>query len=614
MPESHHDAKSAWLWLVEKGGLEPEGRDSELLSMLKDRLDPETGNLEEALASATVTGFLNAFFGVVAPFVDMMRDLLEYFEAADATEGPINWVLVLGEQDEELEVDLDAFRKWIEIAEISSSGSRSVPILTYSGFWELRKGFYPTRTPDPNRRFEEDFRQPEPPIKDRQLTDWLGAYERGAGYLDLPAAVGHALSDPGAVGDVAALVVEIYSAIRAIAPNWGELDRKARLPSDDRDFWSAKGLRNFEHDRWVRGRVLDLAAYEQATADQQLLVSQELSRQFKDLPRRRMRYDITESDLEAILSLPAWKQRYELYSAWILTLLLKAMEGHSIQLHHDNGRLSFPFRKTLMASVLSAVPALEVYSERREPAVNPVGHGRKNNVQPDYSLWKQDETCPLVVESKQYNRSSTSNFAAALNDYAAAMRDAKVILANYGPVSDRVLAAVSEERRSRCVAIGYVHPEETKGRERFCEVVRDVVGKPNPRTNLKSALTAIGNARPELLVVDVSGSMRTSIDSPSGRASLSDLIAQTGVSRVATVDDHLVAEGPSTRSGLVRILSERGDGGTDLGPTVLDLRRTNPTMLVVTDDDGVKTLNGLDVRKIGAFPLGDSAVTVLLVA
>ena len=31
------------------------------------------------------------------------------------------------------------------------------------------------------------------------------------------------------------------------------------------------------------------------------------------------------------------------------------------------------------------------------------------------------------------------------------------------------------------------------------------------------------------------------------------------------------------------------------------LRRTNPTMLVLTDDDGGKTLNGLDVRRIGAF-------------
>ena len=76
MPEIHRDAKSAWLWLVEKGGLEPTGRDMPLLVMLQDRLDPETENLDEALANVTVTGFVNAFFGVITPFVGMMRDLL----------------------------------------------------------------------------------------------------------------------------------------------------------------------------------------------------------------------------------------------------------------------------------------------------------------------------------------------------------------------------------------------------------------------------------------------------------------------------------------------------------------------------------------------------------
>ena len=73
--------------------------------------------------------FLNTFFGVISPFVTMMRDLLEYFEAAGATAGPVNWVLVLGDDKTKLEVDLDAFRKWIRAVGRSKRRARTVPDL-----------------------------------------------------------------------------------------------------------------------------------------------------------------------------------------------------------------------------------------------------------------------------------------------------------------------------------------------------------------------------------------------------------------------------------------------------------------------------------------------------
>src|ERR1039458_5779836 len=65
---AHRDAKSAWQWLAKKGGIEPEGRDLPLVTMLKDRLDPEASGLAEALSKVTVTVFLNTVFGVISPF------------------------------------------------------------------------------------------------------------------------------------------------------------------------------------------------------------------------------------------------------------------------------------------------------------------------------------------------------------------------------------------------------------------------------------------------------------------------------------------------------------------------------------------------------------------
>ncbi len=508
----------------------------------------------------------------------------------------------------------DAFRQWTKATERTRPGARMVPILTYSDLWELRKRFYSTRPEDPNQKPASDFRQPEPRIKDRELTNWLAAYERRV-YLDLPGVVNRTLSDPGPVGDVAALLTEIYSAIRTIAGGADELRRKWRASDSGGDFWSAAGLGQFESDFWIRGRVLDLAAYEQATAAQQSLVREGLANQFRDLPRRRMRYDIDMSDLEEILSLPAWQRRYELYSAWVLTLLLKAMRGHQIELHHENGRLAFAFRETLMARVVSAVPPLEIYSERRVALVNPVGHGRSAGAQPDYSLWTtENPSCSLAVECKHYKRSSTRNFSDALNDYATALTSAQIILTNYGPVSDTVIEAVAPDRRSRCTALGQVHPEEPKGREEFCKIVRRIVGEPRPRADLKSAMGAIAGARPELLVVDISGSMSTIIDSAPGHASMTDLISQTGVTRIATVDDHLVAEGSTAGSGLVSILSKRGTGSTDLGPAVRSLLQKNSAMLILTDDEGIGTLSGLSARKIASLTLGSSSVSLLLVA
>jgi hypothetical protein len=206
----------------------------------------------------------------------------------------------------------------------------------------------------------------------------------------LPREVNLTLADSGPVGDVASLLIEAYSAIRAVGHNREELRRKGHMSQAGEDLWSARGLWYFESDYWVRGRVLDLAAYGKATKTQQREVVRQLTAHFKKRQRRRMKQGIDIGDVEQILSLPAWQKRYELYSAWVFTLLLKALEGHVIELEHDKGRISFSFRETLMARVLSAVPPTAIYSERRVPLANPVGHGRLAGAQPDA---RQMPTC-----------------------------------------------------------------------------------------------------------------------------------------------------------------------------------------------------------------------------
>lgn len=115
----HSDPLSAWNYLREHGGIELEGRDEGLDQRILERLDPVAPSLHEALAAATMEAFARAFFTAIAPFVAMFRDILDFFEHADATKGQDQWTLRLDEVD----VDLEHFRKWlrtwIEIANVT---------------------------------------------------------------------------------------------------------------------------------------------------------------------------------------------------------------------------------------------------------------------------------------------------------------------------------------------------------------------------------------------------------------------------------------------------------------------------------------------------------------
>jgi hypothetical protein len=378
------------------------------------------------------------------------------------------------------------------------------------------------------------------------------------------------------------------------------------------DLWSARGLWYFESDYWVRGRVLDLAAYQQATKIQQAQVVRKLAALFEKRERRRLKQDIDMSDIEQILSLPAWRKRYELYSAWIFTLFLKALGGHVIELEHENGRISFSFRETLMARVLSAVPPVAIYSERRVPLSNPSGHGRLAGAQPDYSFWSTEDRCRLAVECKHYKRSAVRNFADALDDYSSALGSARVVLANYGPVSAAVLEAIKEDRRDRCSAIGNVNPSVPKSLASICGIVRDVIGEPRPLPSLPDIKRIFGTAKKKLLVVDISGSMQIPMAHTAVLDSLRILISMTHVTEIAVVDDALVAKGPVHE--LTEILSKRGSSNTALGPVVQELLGAYATIIVLTDSDGAESLSPLRAKRFAGFPFSRTSVDLQLLA
>jgi hypothetical protein len=83
MPEIFDSAEAAWNFLVQHGGLEATGRDAPLIEQLTERLargahfeteeDSPQFVLEDVLKKVSVEHLVNVLFGVLHPFVGMMR-------------------------------------------------------------------------------------------------------------------------------------------------------------------------------------------------------------------------------------------------------------------------------------------------------------------------------------------------------------------------------------------------------------------------------------------------------------------------------------------------------------------------------------------------------------
>ena len=193
-------------------------------------------------------------------------------------------------------------------------------------------------------------------------------------------------------------------------------------------------------------------------------------------------------DLERLLSLPAWRKRYELYGVWVATAIVGALEDHEVTINHTNGELKFAFGEARIADVVTSRPKVSLYSERRTPLASPVGKGRVSSVQPDFGLWacgSQQDDCVMIVEVKHYKRRSRSNFREALIDYANAHPKAIVVLVNYGPVGS-AFADLPKAIDERCKMIGYLNPENLLAQDSFRRAVQTCVGTPVFKDNGKA--------------------------------------------------------------------------------------------------------------------------------
>jgi len=307
---------------------------------------------------------------------------------------------------------------------------------------------------------------------------------------------------------------------------------------------------------------------------------------FKPYSRRKLRAVMSIEKLQAFLSLPIWQKRHELYAVWIATEMIAALDDHECQIHHRDGTITFSFKETLVATVISTDPEFRLISERWVKLENPVGQGRVRGAQPDFGLWRGDvglDRCKMIVEVKHYKRSANKKFADTLNDYAHAFTDAKIWLVNHGSISN-IDDQLDKDVQHRCTTLASLTPDNLFARKKLAEAVRSCVGEPIP-------CRSTGESAEPVFAIDVSGSMLDAIRDTGLNDKLLDEIPNT-FKCIALIDDEF--RGFVSRGDLLAKLETLGRNATSLADPIEYLFIHYLCIFLMTDADGLAQLERFD--------------------
>lgn len=584
-PPIHDDAVSAWFYLCESGGIELDGRDEGLDRRIRDHLNPGADSLEEALATASLEAFTEAFFLSLHPYVEMFRNILDFFENGNATKGESQWILRVGDVD----LDLEHFREWLATWDTVAKSDISVPAIDKKAVWQLWSRLR-ERQPiqDEIRR---SFGHEALNVAD-DVRAWVAAYDSD-NYLPLPVSLfpPQCPTELVACASIARAALQLLLNLELTPSSLKELydNQIAQDPSDGLDF---RNISQNETDHWLKTFVVAMSAATSLPDTELRKLGEELDSITDRFPTRPLEVNVAINDIESVLSLPIWKKRYDLFSVWIATEIIRSLNDHDVEIHHDNGRIAFSFKETLVATIHSSPGPFRLFSERRIPLENPRGKGRKAGVQPDHGLWtvkNGEECCRMAIEVKHYKRSDKSKFVDVFEDYARAVADGDVYLVNHGPINESVYD-LSRDIRDRCFAVGHLTASNCEAREELATAVRECVGEPVKSWPDTSETAASG----KVLLFDISGSMSSTMRSEAMNSFIRNLAASELPAKLVAADTEIVGEWEPSESGFAQLL--RVDGGsTNLQGPVSQLLRSYDEVLLITDNDGLSGLKNVAV-------------------
>jgi hypothetical protein len=418
-------------------------------ALFNDDSKPLASQLENSSVSATA--LLNAFFEALQPFSDMLHDIYEMLNAANASAQDKTLRVALKPKglNQQLRATLEQFREWEE--KFRAAAVRVlVSLWNADALWELRRVFADDAE-SWGRRSHEEL--------------WDSAYMSSAGFISPPnfQPTGEIAFDSAAA--IAYETVDWFvKACRKLAADHKTLREAfdaaggySRVSREERDpdFDHLYSLAQAESDYWPVGMVVQIRE-----ARERLLglpptprfaeaarINDNVTKLILDLPKSQALAGGFEKVISDIFRLPVWKQRSAVYSIWISTQIIAALAPRHVTFHPHNGELNFGFDGSRLATIATPDGDFALWSELRTILQSPTSTYRKRFIQPDYRIVspgdpKDPASTRMVIECKQYKKPGTRNFTEAVNDYAMSCPRAVVLLVNYGPIGERLNALV----------------------------------------------------------------------------------------------------------------------------------------------------------------------------
>ncbi|MFC0681794.1 hypothetical protein ACFFGH_28515 [Lysobacter korlensis] len=451
-------AVDLWATFCESGAVRPQDYDVELIEDLRARLrlGPEP-SFEQALkdssvsAGALVRGLLKA----LRPYALMLQDLLQLYAriGASSATGDNLRIRYQFDENDELDLSLARFREMTTVISLAT-----VPAIDLTHHHLVSFPFAGPLDGHP---------------ASSALGTWLPRYLSGKwpDSIPRPSLTGDTALD-GAVGEALEILDVYLRRCHAVSSDRQDLLRRWHRMRNDDFLTSSSATSELEtlglsdHDRWLGLSVAGLlqSVSEAAAVGQIDHVTTALQRWVMTAPRTSREESFELQKLLDIFSMPVWGRRHEMFAAWLVSQIDGAL-SQRLEYQVQNGELAFPFSRTLVALLPSAMGDVEFWSELRSPITDPVSKGRRRHIQPDFSFVRVRAGTPgstlLAVEAKQYLRSAKKNPGEALHDYTKGLPGANVILAAYGPISPDVLNLVPHDRRGRAWVIDHLRPTST---------------------------------------------------------------------------------------------------------------------------------------------------------
>jgi hypothetical protein len=231
----------------------------------------------------------------------------------------------------------------------------------------------------------------------------------------------------------------VYHEVRKRYPNNNILEH--------REYWIRSGIAKDGWDLSMSAAIAGIARELETGGLSEEQVLKKLSPALDGVERRSRWVNRTTRQLLDLLQLPAWQKRYELYSVWAGTVLLRTAhaKADSLHFHLVDGALSFAFGSSRLATYDWAGQQFDVWAELRSALVGG-STKRKRGIQPDFRVTRATlaatpgAATAFVLECKHYLVPSPGNFLGAANDYARSCPAADVFVVNHGPLDEMKLA------------------------------------------------------------------------------------------------------------------------------------------------------------------------------